>query len=241
MPLPPALDAVVLRCLEKRPDQRYDSVTDFLSALEEAVDGGGAWRRRDGEPDPPTRGVAVYAQVRMDAEWDLDDALADDLNRLLDMVEEALSSAGFLLATMTSSDVLGVRLLSVDPREETRERAAALDTAASLLGRVEGRPGADGRIRINVCVHVAEVVTRRTSRLEVVGGDLLRTDRWAPRDDSVGVCATPEAVEDLTGRGSAEAQGPQGPFRVVGGLPSDSSRPAGYVPDQDIGWGQRWS
>src|SRR5207253_1456179 len=36
-PLSPQIDAVVLRALEKRPERRFDSVADFLAALEAAV------------------------------------------------------------------------------------------------------------------------------------------------------------------------------------------------------------
>src|SRR6202008_3136198 len=98
-------------------------------------------------------------------------------------------------------------LLSDDLLEELSERAGALDAAERLLHRIAQRPGADGRIQVNVCVHVADVVTRFTSRLEVIGGELLRTDRWAPRDAVAGVCATREAVDELTGYAVGGAPG----------------------------------
>ncbi|MFT3765832.1 MAG: serine/threonine-protein kinase [Minicystis sp.] len=206
IPLPPALDAIVLRCLEKQPERRYDSVKEFLEALRRAV--AGASTRRDSAPYAYTPGIAVYVEVRMGTRGDdLDEDLSDDVGAVLDTAEEVLRDSGFILASATGSDVLGVLPLSADPERARRERKDALAVAATLRGHIDGRPDADARVRVNVCVHAGEVVLRGVSRPEVVGGTLVRTDRWVPREEISALCATREAIEGLTGMDVATRSG----------------------------------
>ncbi|APR88032.1 serine/threonine protein kinase [Minicystis rosea] len=197
-PLPPALDAIVLRCLEKQPDRRYDTVRDFLSAFRGAVSG--ASTRRDSAPYAYTPGVAVYVEIRMGTQRDeVDESLSDDVGGILDTAEDELRAGGFILASATGSDLLGVLPLSADPERARRERKTALALAATLRRQIDGRPDADERVRVNVCVHAGEVVLRGVSRPEVVGGTLVRTDSWVPREEVSALCATREAIEGVTG------------------------------------------
>jgi len=198
IPLAPALDAIVLRCMEKQPERRYATVKELLAALKRAAPGSG--RRRDSAPHDPVQGVAVYVEIRLHTERDdLDDALGDDVGAILDTVEDALRVNAFILASSTGSDVLGVLPLSEDAERARRERRAAIDVAMALRRRLDARPGGDPRVYVNVSVHTGEVQLRGTSSPEVVGGPLVRTDRWVPREDVPRVCATREAVEGLTG------------------------------------------
>src|SRR5262249_33973394 len=48
IPLPPSLDAIVLRCMEKQPERRYATVKELLAALKRAASASG--RRRDSAP-----------------------------------------------------------------------------------------------------------------------------------------------------------------------------------------------
>jgi serine/threonine protein kinase len=212
-PLPPALDTIVLRCLEKQPERRYDSVKDFLAALRGAASEGLVPRRRDSAPEGPSQGVAIYAEIRMHTAADeVDEILSDDIGFILDLVEETLRAEGFTLVSATGSQVLGVRLLSMDPAQGATERAEAIDLATSLRQRLDGRPGADGRVHVNLSLHVAPVIVRGGVRPQVSGGELVRTDRWAPRVDVVGLAATPDAVYGL--RQLEVRDGPDGLLRV---------------------------
>ena len=198
IPMPPALDTIVLRCLEKQPDRRYESVKEFLSALRRAV--GGAFPRRDSAPLMEAHAVAVYVEILLRTDRDdVDEALSEDMGRVLDAAEEALVAEGFLIASATGSDVLGVCVLADDPAAARRERAAALRAAAALRRRVDGRAGADPRVRVNVCAHAGLVMVRNAAPREVVGGTLVRTDLWVPRRETSGLCATHEAVDGLSG------------------------------------------
>ncbi len=200
IPVAPAFDALVLRCLEKRPERRHATVEEFLEALRSAALGG---RRRNDTPEAgaPTLGVGVYLEIRMRAEGDdIDDALVTDAGFILDLAEDTLRDQGFVLAALTGSSVLGVRALPPGAAEGRAARAAAIEAAALLHEAMIGRDDADPRVHANVCVHVDEVAWRTVDAL-VAGGALLRTEAWAPRSDVLALCATTPAVEGLTGVG----------------------------------------
>jgi eukaryotic-like serine/threonine-protein kinase len=196
-PLPPAFDAIVLRCLEKQPDRRYPTVREFYEALRRAASGVTGARGRDSDVLVPALGV--YVEIRMNTSGDdVDEALGDDTSSILDLAEEALEGAGFLVASSTGSEVLGVLPLPADPTRARCERRAAIAAMAALRARIDERPDADPRVRVNVCVHAADVVVRGGSPPEIVGGPLIRTELWVPRDDAPGLAGTREAIEGLT-------------------------------------------
>jgi serine/threonine-protein kinase len=196
VPIPSALDAVVLRCMEKRPDRRYDSVSEFLFELEAAS--GEPVRRPTGAPPATGSGIAIYLDLAIHEGGDeLDEALARDVGGILDAAEDALVAGGFALVSANGSELLGVRASPREPSPE--ERAAAVDLALSLRRRVDGRERADARVHVNVCVHVGEVALHPGSRPAIVGGALTRTGEWAPRGEVPGLCGTRAAVAGLSG------------------------------------------
>ncbi|MGK4003359.1 serine/threonine-protein kinase [Sorangium sp. So ce1036] len=197
VPLPIELDAVVLRCMEKRRERRFGSVDELMRALREAI-GGPSSSVRSG-PDPTQSAVAVYLEVRMRGGGvdDLDDALAADIGQVLDIGESQLARAGFILASITGNEVLGVRLLPTDADEERRERRAALATAAAVHEALARRADANPRVHVNVCVHADEVQVRPALQIEITGGALLCAGLWAPGAEVQGVFATPSATAGL--------------------------------------------
>jgi len=212
IPLAPAFDALVLRCLEKRPERRYDSVKDFLDALRRALRGG---PRGGSDVEAPALGVGIHVDIRMRADGDeLAEAVVADGGFILDLAEETLLDAGFLLAAVTGSSVLGVRALPLDPAHRRAARSAALVIAANLHDKVSARPHADPRVHANVCVHVDDLTWTGGNAPEVSGGVLVRTETWAPPDDVLSLCATTPAIEGLVGRDGvgvfAEGAGAEG-------------------------------
>ena len=194
----PALDVIVLRCMEKAPERRFESVTSFLAALRAAV---GKPMGAVGERlQAAARGVGIYLDIRMGCDGDeLDDAVGDDIGCILDLVEGTLKAEGFSVAWSTGSGALGVRQLSDDAEDARRGRRAAVELALALNDALGRRPTADARVHPTLCLHADEVLVRTSSAPEIIGGALIRTERWARRGPVTRVCATPEALEDLSG------------------------------------------
>ncbi|EYF01467.1 serine/threonine-protein kinase [Chondromyces apiculatus] len=197
-PLAPALDALVLRCLEKQPERRFPSVTTMLRELREAVLRPGSVPETVPELSVDAMGVHVVLRLHAPLE-EIDDALADDLGRALDLAEITLRQAGLCVVSTAGDEVLGVRLLPGGRGKERRARADALALAVDLHDRVAGRPGADDRVHVNVCLHADQVLVRSPLTPEIVGGPLACPGAWTPQEDVLGLCATPEAIDGLSG------------------------------------------
>ena len=197
-PLAPALDAIVLRCLEKEPDRRFGSVKSFLRELREAV--GEPAVGRVSTPDWSVDAIAVHVELRLRVDVsDIDDALADDLGGVLDLAEELLRSAGLSVVSLAGEEILGMRLLDGAPADVSRGRQAVAEAASDLVEVVARRTGADERVHVNVCLNAGTVLVRTPHHPEITGGALARAGEWTPRQDIRGLCATPEAARGLTG------------------------------------------
>ena len=209
-PVSPALDAVVLRCLEKKPDRRFESVGVFLDALREAVRAG----RSEETPLAETerRAVGIHVDLRFPEGADEgDEALVVALAQTLERAEECMRSGGFLLATVTSTQLLGVRLLSADPVHAKTERRSAVQFALTLHAALQQQDEGSA-VHANVAVHVDAVNVRLGSELDIASGNLARTEAWAPRGNADGLAATDAAIEGLSGAagGFFLEPGPQG-------------------------------
>ena len=129
-PVPPALDDVIIKAMEKDREKRYPSVMAFLEALKEAS---GAAAPVVSEEERPVPAAGIYVEVRVpeDLAEDLDDALIDDMGTVLDEAEQRLKDAQFLLPLRTSNALLGVRRLGEG--EDAIEEQAAVQLAHDLL------------------------------------------------------------------------------------------------------------
>jgi|GEM_PF-564009 serine/threonine-protein kinase len=194
-PVPLAIDAIVLRCLEKSPERRFDSAKSFLAALREAV-GRASIAPGEGELVPATT-AGIFVELSLSTDDDeLDDAAADDMERALDIAEHYLRTEGFGISLMTGCAIFGARPLSGKPSAMRHERRALLETAATLYRALEGRWGADSRVRVAMSVHAEEALLRSASSMEVVGGALARVSRWAPPAGKPGLFASPQVLHD---------------------------------------------
>jgi serine/threonine-protein kinase len=184
-PVSPAVDAVVLRCLEKEAERRFPHVTAFIEALREAV----ATREQPAPVGRQRTALALYAEVEPAEGSGDDDTVYGALADVMDGLEQELRGAGYLLALQTGTALLGIRLLPEDgatgPRSADVEAARALHQRAQELA-----PSA--QVRVHACMHVGLVEVRGDAGAEeVLGGPLTDVAEWVSRDAS-GFCTTRE-------------------------------------------------
>jgi tRNA A-37 threonylcarbamoyl transferase component Bud32 len=176
-PVPPMVDAVVLRCLEKEADRRYPNTGSFLAALREAVAAPGA-----AAPTGQLRqAVAVHAEVELAESSQDDEVVHAALAEVLDLIEQQLRSAGFVLALQTGTALLGIRLLEPSgtlPSEQLQRLHEALRQLRRDTETLTLELGAN----VQLCVHVGPVEVRgEDASLEVLGGPLTDLATWVVR------------------------------------------------------------
>jgi len=173
----PAIDAVVLRCLEKEPEARFPSVAAFMDAFKAAVFGGEL-------PVRPRTGIGVLVTVVADGVDD-EDTLADAVVAL-EEGETRLRAAGYQVAFQTSREALGVIVAPLDGADERAARQAAIELGEGLHTILRG--AVPEGVRVAVTIHSADVQVREGSN-EIVGGKLLQVPDWSWAHDSVVVSA----------------------------------------------------
>jgi serine/threonine-protein kinase len=182
VPLSPLIDTAILRCLEKDPAARFQSVGAFLAALRQAVFG----------EDVPTRGrVGLGVLVRASASDPGDEDLLAEAVVALDEAEAALRAGGYQIPVQTSSEVLGVRELPSSPADERVARRQAIEDGQRIYdaARAVAAPG----VRLSVVVHTNEIQVRVDSGV-VVGGPLLEMSAWSLGHEGVQITARTSAL-----------------------------------------------
>jgi serine/threonine-protein kinase len=197
-PIPPALDDVVLKTMEKDRERRYPSVASFLEALKEAS--GAAPALADEEQTTPAAGVYVEVRLPEDMGEDLDDALIDDMGAVLDEAERRFKDAGFHLALHTSNALLGVK--RIGEGDDCIDEKRAIGLAHELHQAISRRDHADARVHVNVSVRIdgAVIRARASGEIEIAGGPLLSFSNWVPENNTteVGVSRAPLAPSART-------------------------------------------
>jgi serine/threonine-protein kinase len=191
-PVPPALDAVVLRCMEKTAERRFPSVKAFLEALRAAVG------NKAVAPEVTARGTAILVEIRIADGADAEsDEVLDDTSAILDATEHTLRSGGMTLPLQTGSAIIGTRVLSTDAGAAAGERDATVVLANELAQELGARASAHSDVHVNIVVHVANAQVKESTEAiggkEVVGGELLSTSDWAPQENVDGVHVTDAA------------------------------------------------
>jgi serine/threonine protein kinase len=191
-PVPPALDAIVLRCMEKTAERRYQTVKAVIEALRDVIGNKAA------DKEVTARGAAILVDIKIADGADAEsDEVLDDTSAILDVAEQTLRSAGMTLPLLTGSTIIGARVLSDDTAVAAGERNFTVTLANSLAEELKARPSAHADVHVNIAVHVARAAVKTSSDVqggrEVVGGELLSTADWAPHENVNSVVVTAAA------------------------------------------------
>ncbi|HEY6877778.1 MAG TPA: serine/threonine-protein kinase, partial [Polyangiales bacterium] len=169
--VPPELDAVVLRCLEKRRHERFQTVRALRDALRAAVGDARAPRAT------ATPAVAVYVEAG-GPDGEIDEDAFDDLASALEFARELLLEQGFQISLYTSNALLAVRLLASDA-DHAHERRQVEMLAASLQAQLDQREGAQPGLRLHVKSTLGDAQHRSNDRgHEVFAGSVFEPARW---------------------------------------------------------------
>jgi serine/threonine-protein kinase len=167
--VPPALEAVVQRCLAKKPEERWPDVTTFLTALRAAL--GGA-------PSLPWA-AGLYVDVRLpDSCEDPTDEQLDARDAALDAARDALEAGGWTLAVEGGNALLAWRELPSEPAARTDTLAEVEAQAEEVLTQALEAAGPLAQVRVFVHAAPGEVEQDAQGRPRLAGGELLRLERW---------------------------------------------------------------
>jgi eukaryotic-like serine/threonine-protein kinase len=174
-PVGSALDAIVLRCMEKQPARRYASVHELMRALLDALPS--AQHQVPMSYDPA---VGIYVEAAVgDESADDDDAMMDVCD-VLDETEDTLTRAGYVLPVKSSSAVLAVKLLDTGSAAEVD---AAETTFSALRRALDQRANAHPGVHLQISMTVSQAACRKTGDdIEVVGGPVLEVASWMNQD-----------------------------------------------------------
>ena len=171
-PLSAAIDAVVLRCLEKKAEKRFPNARELLAALRTAIGADSGTAANDQEQ--PALGVLLSLPTQDDA--DIDDAMMEDMANIFDQVEQCLSNHRFVFPLRAATTLLAVRVLepSASSQSEQQEMQAVLDDLAAGLAE---RDAAHPSVRVELSLRLGNV-SSRSSGAEIVGGEMLELSTW---------------------------------------------------------------
>jgi hypothetical protein len=190
VPVPAAIDEVVTRCMSKNPAGRFASALEVMAALREAVE-----RKAPVEVANHRQAVAVHVDVRLQGDIDeADDELLDDIAQALDLAEERLRQAAFVVSLHTGTTLLATRVLPDDPAAARDDRRRAADEAVTLSALLAPRDGQSPRLPIDVSLHVGEALVRGTPQSPQIAGPLLEVASWPSATAWKGIRATAASV-----------------------------------------------
>jgi eukaryotic-like serine/threonine-protein kinase len=177
-PVPTAVDDVVRRCLEKRPENRFSRVEDVVEALRAAL-------ARRSEPAPGAS-AALYLEATAAGD-DPDDAALDLVDSLLEAARDGLPAAGFELRVEGGNFLLATAPLPGPSPEQGAARGRQLAAARALWRTLEARARGGG-VRLALALHAEPGESAAA---------LLTPGAWARAHPGGGLAATEAMLEGL--------------------------------------------
>lgn len=189
----PEVDAIVLKAMQKKPQDRFPTVIAFLDALKSAVAVGAQ------AAAPLSRAVGILIDIRTSEAGESSDTAMADVLMCLDIVEPALIEGGYSMVLQTGSALLGVKALPPnDPAMDLLLRTEAISLAERLHQEVLARPDADPGVHVNVSVHATTATVKKSGNtFEVEGGPIVEIGNWAPTDAVTAVFVSSDASKDV--------------------------------------------
>lgn len=186
-PVPATVDAVVVRALAKRPEDRFSSASAFLEALRDAAG------ETDRTGERSARAAAIHVAILHGAALDEDVMVA--LAGVEDVAADRLEEAGWELDIRAGGTLLATRILPAGAPAAREARRAAVELGRALQADLAVLASAAGQVEL--CVHAGEV--RLGPGEKRAGGPIYRTAQWVVPAPS-GFLATPQALEGLSAR-----------------------------------------
>ena len=181
-PVPPALDSLVVRSMDRNKERRHPSIIAFLEEFRRAVRG----EPIDQALVQSRAAVAIYVETRTEEE--VDDAMLDDMCDILDLCESRLRTKSYALPLQTSNALLAVKLVSGEPDERKTDCKRTQAIAESLLSQIRQRALVDPRVQVKIAIHLDAALFQESSEgLEVTGGPILEVERWATQEGTQGL------------------------------------------------------
>jgi len=182
----PAIDAVIMKAMEKQRDRRFQDPDAFIAALRAAVAPGSS------ESEQATgRAMAIYVDVRVPEDAD-SDAILDDASAVLDAAESALRDDGWQVLLQTGNTLLGAKVLPTGAADATAACGAGQVTAEQLVDVLAYRESATAEVAVNVSIHVDQAILNGAAKdSEIVGGAVTSVSAWAPQGAVDGLYVTP--------------------------------------------------
>ncbi|HEX2658830.1 MAG TPA: serine/threonine-protein kinase [Polyangia bacterium] len=185
--VPPALDAVIMKAMEKQRDRRFQDPEAFIAALRAAIAPGASTGTEQGKG----RAMAIYVDVRVPEDADSDEIL-DDVSAVLDTAESMLRDDGWQVLLQTGNTLLGAKVLPDDAAYAAATCAAGQVTAEGLVEALAARDTATAEVKVNVSIHVDDAILKGAGHdSEIVGGALTSVSGWAPEEHVEGLYTSP--------------------------------------------------
>ncbi|WP_437767134.1 serine/threonine-protein kinase [Sorangium sp. So ce281] len=190
VPAPPAVDALIARCLAKSPDRRCQGVAELLAELRAALAGAEAGVRA---------AAALFAGVQIEGEGEIDEAAFDDAEAVLAAVRCAAADAGLATVVDGGGVLVGAVALPGEPEGSRAARGRLVGAARALSAAIAARSRPSPAVHVTLIVHAAPamVVHGAPGRERFGGGELLRLHEWTAGHRSGGLVITPAARAGL--------------------------------------------